>query len=403
MPEDFGFKYLLISRIFRSIGLIFVTISSPLYLKALGYSPLLIGLVFSAVVGFTAILSLSLGFLGDRKGYKKSLIIAEGISTLGVLLLVITPTSSFALLSTSLILAGITGSATGMRGLFSPGLTALVATNWKEDFERVRKMGLLSSVASLSSIGGSLMLTFMDYLPFGKIGNYKFLFFISSIFLILSFISLLFVKENREKRRIKKEKIMKKSSLKYVSKVILSNSIGAVGIGMSIPLLSLWFSLFYHATDSEIGEIFTLNYIFTSLGSFLATRIKGNILRLASFTRIMNGVFLITMALSPYLFLAGIMYILRGLNAGFGAPNRTALNIKGISPEDYGTASSLQGLATRFSQMSSSIGGYLMEIDLPLPLEIGGLLQAISGIIYLKLFRKDVEERSINAETKTVQ
>ncbi|BDC17950.1 hypothetical protein HS5_08400 [Acidianus sp. HS-5] len=236
------------------------------------------------------------------------------------------------------------------------------------------------------------MLTFIDYLPFGKIGNYKFFFLVSSIFLVLSFAFLLLVKENR-KERAKTSRIMRKTSLKYVSKVIISNSIGAVGIGMSIPLLSLWLSLYYHATDPEIGEIFTLNYVFTSLGSFLATRIKANILSLASITRVMNGVFLIAMALSPYLYLAGALYILRGFNAGFGAPNRTAVNIRGISPEDYGTASSFQALATRFSQMSSSVGGYLMELDLPLPLEVGGILQAISGGVYLRLFKKEIGKK----------
>ncbi|TRM86637.1 MFS transporter, partial [Sulfolobus sp. A20-N-G8] len=60
-------------------------------------------------------------------------------------------------------------------------------------------------------------------------------------------------------------------------------------------------------------------------------------------------------------------------------------NVRGVSAEDFGTASSIQGIATRLSQMSSGLSGYLLEYALPLPLEVGGVLQAIGGYVYMKL------------------
>jgi hypothetical protein len=62
--------------------------------------------------------------------------------------------------------------------------------------------------------------------------------------------------------------------------------------------------------------------------------------------------------------------------------------MKGISTEDFGAASSIQGIASRASQATAGASGYLMEIYLPMPLIIGGLLQAISGWVYLRMLRQ---------------
>ena len=74
--------------------------------------------------------------------------------------------------------------------------------------------------------------------------------------------------------------------------------------------------------------------------------------------------------------------------AGFGSPSRTAVNVRGVDIEDYGTATSIQGVASRAGQLSSGLSGYLMEFALPLPIFIGGILQLASGIGYKLLFSK---------------
>ena len=46
------------------------------------------------------------------------------------------------------VIGGIAGGPGGMRGAFSPGSTALVAKNWKEPSDRVKKLGLMTTVGS---------------------------------------------------------------------------------------------------------------------------------------------------------------------------------------------------------------------------------------------------------------
>ncbi|MGC8680118.1 MAG: MFS transporter, partial [Candidatus Micrarchaeia archaeon] len=72
----------------------------------------------------------------------------------------------------------------------------------------------------------------------------------------------------------------------------------------------------------------------------------------------------------------------------FGSPSRTTINVKGIDSEDYGAATSVQGIAGRIAQMSSGASGYLMDLALPLPIFIGALFQIASSISYKVLFKK---------------
>lgn len=152
---DDNFKPILISRITRSISLIYVSLSTPLYLSLLGLSPAVIGLVVFGVVGFYSILSFSLGLFGDRFGYKKSLIIGDLLPAIRTALLAIT--TNLHVIIPLLILTGIGGGvAGGLRGIWSPGLSALVASNWRNERERVEKLDLLGSAASASSAVGSI-------------------------------------------------------------------------------------------------------------------------------------------------------------------------------------------------------------------------------------------------------
>ncbi|QGA53198.1 MFS transporter [Sulfolobus sp. E5-1-F] len=380
MQDDYGYAYLLLSRILRSIGIIYITLSSSLYLSEIGVKLEIIGIIFLGAIGFSSALNLALGMIGDRTGYKKVLIFVEILASIASILLALS--INRILIFIALIIGGVGGTAGGIRGVFSPGLTALVASNWIDEKERVRRLSFLMSASSLSGIGGSVLLSIRSYIS-NSVEGYRILYFLSFALLLASAISLLFVKEVRRPK--KTSKIMKKSSIKYISKVIVSNSITGFGLGIAIPLLPLWYKLAFHATSFEIGLLFTISYLTTAIGSLLSNKIRFDPLKVASITRILNGVFLIAMAFSPWLTLAAGLYIARGLNAGIGAPNRSAVNIRGVSAEDFGTASSFQGLATRLSQMSSGISGYLLDISYSLPLEIGGILQAVGGYLYMKL------------------
>jgi MFS family permease len=104
-----SFRFLLYSRALRSVGIIYMTITMPLYLAAMGLSVVSIGFVVAGVMLFMMVETLILGALGDRTGYKYSLLISEIIPAFGAL--VIFFSQSVPVIIAAVIVAGIGGDA----------------------------------------------------------------------------------------------------------------------------------------------------------------------------------------------------------------------------------------------------------------------------------------------------
>ncbi|MEM3205234.1 MAG: MFS transporter [Candidatus Micrarchaeaceae archaeon] len=389
---DRKFKYLLYSRAFRSIALIYMSLAFSLYLTALHISIIRIGLVAAAAMLFMIFLTMLLGMIGDRKGYKAELIIAELVAFAGALIIAVSSSASYIIVG--MIIAGLSGGAGGMRGAFSPGTNAFIANNYKDEKDRVKRYSIVTMIASAAAIGGSIIFSGISPLStyVGLLNAYRYMFILASALLGVSVIFLMLL--NEAKRPAKTTKLMKMSSIKYSSRVITANVLGGVGMGLVMPLLPLWFKLSYGADPLEIGIIFSIVYLATALGSYISSSIahKFSALNISSYTRILSGVLLFAMAVSPMLIIAAVAYIARAIIAGFGSPSRTTVSVRGIDAEDYGAATSIQGIASRTAQLSSGASGYLMDYALPMPIFIGGIFQLLSGISYKLLF-KDAKQR----------
>ncbi|MEM3208847.1 MAG: MFS transporter [Candidatus Micrarchaeaceae archaeon] len=392
MEVDRKFKYLLYSRAFRSIALIYMSLAFSLYLTALHISIIRIGLVAAAAMLFMIFLTMLLGMIGDRKGYKAELIIAELVAFAGALIIAVSSSASYIIVG--MIIAGLSGGAGGMRGAFSPGTNAFIANNYKDEKDRVKRYSIVTMIASAAAIGGSIIFSGISPLStyVGLLNAYRYMFILASALLGVSVIFLMLL--NEAKRPAKTTKLMKMSSIKYSSRVITANVLGGVGMGLVMPLLPLWFKLSYGADPLEIGIIFSIVYLATALGSYISSSIahKFSALNISSYTRILSGVLLFAMAVSPMLIIAAVAYIARAIIAGFGSPSRTTVSVRGIDAEDYGAATSIQGIASRTAQLSSGASGYLMDYALPMPIFIGGIFQLLSGISYKLLF-KDAKQR----------
>ncbi len=394
---DKTFKFLVYSRILRSVSLIYIGLAFSLYLDALHISLVGIGLVAALVMLFTIFVTMLYGYIGDRRGFKAELLIGEVVTFLGVVLIALSTNIAFIILG--MMLAGLSGGAGSMRGSFSPGSTAFIANNYRDEKERVRKYSIINLTASISAIGGSILFAFVSPLSklVGILPAYRYLFAVAAILIGVSFFSLSRLKELPKER--KTTKIMTKQSWKYLGKVIVVNSLGGVGIGLVAPLLPLWLQLMYHVGTVEIGALFTTVYLTTAIGLYFSLKFahKFTSLSIASATRVFSGLLLVAMAFSPTFLIAAVFWLARAVISGFGNPSRINVNIRGISNEDYGTASSIQGVATRIAQLSSGAYGYLMDVYLPLPIFVGGLFQFASGIGYRIVFgKKGSEERKKN-------
>ncbi|MGC8479701.1 MAG: MFS transporter [Candidatus Micrarchaeia archaeon] len=411
--KDHGFKFLLMSRIFRSMALIFMTLASPIYLNDINLTLVQIGIIYVGVMLFTAFLSISLGALGDRKGFKKALILGDIPPILGALLLSLT--GNTVLIIIGVIIAGLSGVAGGMRGAFSPGMIAFTARNYPDNKVRVKKFSILVQSASAASIVGALLLVSQFYISTytGTILSFRVLFGLSAVLTTLSLVSLFFLEEVNITK--KSTKIMKKESINYTIKISILNILNGSALGLSLPLLPLFFAIAFKfqstSTAFYIGIIYLPSYLMTILGSSLSKKYSDriNIINTAKATRVLNGVLFLLMGIIftmqyysilvflPLLLFAAALYSARSLVAGFGSASISTISMSGLNKEDYGTATSIQGLASSLSQSSSGISGYLADYLFPLPMLIGGALQISAGILY-PIFIKN--NRKINKNKK---
>ena len=384
-----SFNFLLTSRALRSVSLILINLSLSIYLKALGYGLIFIGVVYFFIVLFNVMVTLVLGILGDRIGYARTMIVAESLPLLAMLGLALS--TNIYIIIISAMIGGITGSPGGMRGAFSPGMTSYIASNWPEEKERVDRLSKIYVVASVASIGGALLLVTHGFLSsyYGVVNAFRVIFGVSFAITLASLISLLFLKERKRPR--KTTRVMKKESFSYMLRVMIPNMVNSAGTAIAFPLLPLWFELMYRVNASYVGMIFTIAYAFTAAGSFISgrylNRSRMSALAVSSWARILQGVMLIVIALTPLLPLSVALYSIRSLIAGAGTPMRSAIGVRGISGEDYGTASGIQGVFTRSSQLTSGLSGFLMDEAIPLPLVTGGVLQLAGAMMFYKFIK----------------
>ena len=268
--NDKRFKYLLYSRAFRSVAIIYMSLAFSLYLAALHIQIIEIGVVAAIAMLFMVFLTISLGLIGDRYGYRIELLCSEFVALIGSLIIGVSSAPLY--IMAGMVIAGIGGGAGGMRGAFSPGTNAFIANNYKDQKDRIRRYSHITLVGSIASIGGSILFASVSPLSglIGQLGAYRRLFLASAVMLVASLISISMLTE--EKRPKKTTKVMKNSSIKYSARVIVVNVLGGIGIGLVIPLLPLWLVLSYGATSFDIGIIFTALYLAVALGSYLSSK-----------------------------------------------------------------------------------------------------------------------------------
>jgi MFS family permease len=367
-------------------------------MAALGFSPLVIGVSFMLMTLFGSFLIFLWGPVGDRLGYKTILIIVEVLFSCSAIIFAL-GNSNLTLILFAAVIGGYGGmGGGGLRGAFGPGMTALVGYLWKDSAERIRKLGTITFVAGLAGIAGYGFLSIVDFVSrsVGEIEAFKILYLMTFFTGVGSILLLSFIKEQHHAPS--KARIISKKSGKFVSRIVVSNIVNGLGIGIAIPLLPLWFKLAFKYSTTDISIIYISSTVAAAVASYFAHHVSSHLgaVRSASITRALNGALLVSMALSPFGVVAASLYVLRSISAGIGAPIRQAVTLGGVEETELGAASSLTALSVRASFMSSGFGGYLLSLSENLPLEVGGTLQIFGGAIFYRLLQNHLGTSNVS-------
>jgi len=377
------FKLLLISRILRSFAMSFIFLVIPLYLKGIGYNLTEIGLIYIPFITSAITIPILLGWLGDKIGYKYSLVITDVLMVSSLLLL----SSSNNLLI--IVLAGLIGGYNitngGLRGAFSPTQSALIANIYNRN-ERIKILSYIIMAAGFAGIFGPALLLFR----YIQIDIYVSLLRTGAIIILISIVPLLFIKEKEHKT--KTSKLISYNTFRFLWRIILINSVSGFATGIFMPLLPLWLLLRYDLSNNMVGISFILINIGASFGALLSDKLtkKLGMIKILTITRITAGLLLIIAALSPFIWLFLIIYIFRSFINGTGSPTRSIIVVNNVDTTDMGSASGISGSITRLSALSTGLSGYLIDTNIFLPFIIAGFLQIFSGTLYHTILKDKI-------------
>ncbi|ABW01572.1 MFS transporter [Caldivirga maquilingensis] len=381
-------KALVASRIIRSFSFGYLSFIIPLYLKSIGFNPVLIGLYFMINAISSSLLVLAAGFLGDLYGRRDTLIAMSSLFTASMLVYS-TTVNRLAIFATSILGTtgggGPGGGAGG--GPVTPLQTSLLADN-TSPVERTRVYSITTAASTASSLAGAASSYLFLSMGLGDL----FLFRLSAVLSALSLLVLLMV--SRDKGRIRVDsisQIIPRRSSGSVVKIAIAGSLGSLGLGMVTPLLPLWFKLYLHATELDVNMIYMASYLVSMVSTLLADRVErvmGRVKAISVLRAVSVGLFIV-MAVTPSLIIDSVLYIIRVALYMVTIPMRQSLSMEVITSDERARGLSITGLARRLPySLGSFIAGVMMNSALfALSMITGGLVSMLDPLLYYIFFR----------------
>jgi predicted MFS family arabinose efflux permease len=367
-----------------------------LYLLAIGFDPAFIGLrlIIGGVAG--ALSALPAGMISDRIGRKASFITGDG-GNAAFSLIEITSLNSTVLLITP-VFRSIFGT---LHGVTEP---PFMAENSKP-LERVHLFSVATGVRTIAAMAGAFLVAGFPLLDASldqKIFYYRVAASVGIIGWFLSLVPALLLKEivRHEPSRNRRSSISlgNLQSKSIVSKLLITEGLIAVGAGLALPFLNVYFQRGLHVHEAYIGTTFALGSLFLASASFVAPLVSGRLGKVHAIfaARTLSVPFILVLAytaLSPTLtfvaLVASVAYIGRTSIMNMSGPIADAFTMELLVPGERATFVGLESTTSQIlSGVASLLGGLIMNRgDFATPLLAMASLYLFSNVLYLRFFR----------------
>lgn len=362
------------------------------YLKSIGYTATEYGILGSITVISGIIFTLLSGVLSDYIGAKK--IYSIGLFLGGLSLLLIS-TMDRLWIAIGYFLLGASGS------LAATASSTLVSRSISDE-----RLHYIFSYVSASTTFGIAVGSFMGWIPviiyklFGFDYTYTYRLAIVSMALIRFIGSplALLVKERRVEERRDIYNILEGfKGLGVLYWIILLEVILGFGAALSIQNIDFYFTLKFGVTSGELGSIFGIENMAMALIMIFIPNLAdrfGSTVKLYILLTLSSLPLLIGMTITSSLVYVSALFIARTILMNVANPLFSAFTMKLIPSERRGVGTALFSLSWNIpASFGRAIGGYLLDIDVELPLRITAILYGISiGGLYTLLRVKRLEE-----------
>jgi len=395
-------RILLLNIFLMGVGMSVFSVLFNLYLLRMGYSEDMIGVYQMSIGASVAMLAIPSGYIIDRFGFKRPMIIASVITVLAVIF-----QASFYPITAIIVFTFIYG---GCASLLMVADNPFMMENSTRS-ERTHLFSVSFAAMMLTGFFGGLLGGYMpgviakimnfnpdDYL------NYRYSLYISILFVVASVIPFFFIEEKRRgnpycHKLIDRFRISKIKNKRLFAKLLIPNVLIGFGAGLIVPFINVYLENQVNASTSVIGLIFSLTSVLTGLASFgvpLLTRRFGKI-NTVVFTQLFSLPFLIGITLSSLLPLAAFFMLARSVLMNLSTPAMSNFSMESVAPDEKSLFSGFSGLAWNGTWAVSNIAaGFIMaRISYLIPYYMCAALYFLASISYFLFFRKSEEREAV--------
>jgi MFS family permease len=364
-----------------------------LYVLKLGYNEQFIGLIISASVITTGLFAFPAALCCDRMGSKQCLV-TSGLLTAVSLYLLYTTTSVELLLALS-VLNGIFATIPTVIG--SPFLVENTTADDRLHLFSVNFGVFVAASVIGTALGGNLpqLCSGLLGLPPGSVEAYRYTLMVSLAIAAIAVVPLIFIRDRARSCPVRsdlKAFMRRLAESKMVRQLVLISCLIGLGAGLIVPFFNVYFNKALHASPGEIGTIFSIAQAGLVLGAAIVPYMADRIGRVKtiSLTYLLSIPFLVILAVTTNLYLAGAAYVLRMLFMNMSVPVHNTFSMEIVDPKDMASVSSLTNTGNCLAIAASSmIAGVLLSrgaYTLPYIAACG--FYVLASVLFFMFFRR---------------
>jgi MFS family permease len=386
------------ARGIRGFGDGFAVIILPAYLTAIGYSPFQIGIVATAALLGSSLLTLAVGWFAPRHDLRTLLLFGAGLMTVTGLLFPAAGHIAFVLL---VAFFGTINPSGGSTSVLEPLEHAMLAQG-VADQDRTRAFARYSLIGALAGAVGSLAAAAPDFIAKAGIDTltaFRLMFLAYGALGVMG--GLIYRRLPHVEMRAAGTSTPLGPSRGIVYRLAALFCIDSFAGGFAVQsLMALWLFERFDLSLSAASLFFfwsgVLGAFSFPVAAWLSRRI--GLINTMVYTHIPSSLFLILAAFSPNLYLTLGLLLARAALSQMDVPTRTSYVMAVVTPAERTAAASVTAVPRSLaSSLSPALAGALLATPFSgLPLVACGVLKIAYDLALLYAFRhvKPPEERT---------
>jgi len=362
---QFNARLYLLSAVMMAIATGVYRLLFNFYVLSQGYDKSLLGNLTTASSLTILLVALPMGYVADKLGRKRSLLIGSTITAATILLMVLFPSAP-----TFIVFNIFMGIAQALASVTMGPFLMENSTPKERVYLFSFSSGLQTAASSIGNWVGGYMPAWMGEAH--GVGATSTLAYGSALLVVvagaaLAVVPLFFMRNvnlSREQRTSFAPLSYFRGHSGPLMRMVLPMLVTSIGAGMIMPFMNVFFREAYHQSDAAIGSMFAWGSLAMGLGLMIAPPLADRFgkIQLVVTSQAMSIPFLVLLGFSPWFPLSAAAYYIRVALMNMSSPVYQTFVMEASDPTERATVASLVSMANQFGwAVSPSISGALQD------------------------------------------